>query len=534
MGNSTRTSALFCTLLIMLFSSSSHAQSADYTRTLVPQVLGEWEAEVSPPPPDLWLRNMPARSDTRALPFYALRIAYVVPSNRTPQSQSTERIRYLTLQSIEFYREQMERNGFAAKSYTPETEADGVTPKVHVVNAPNTDAYFNVDPWGRVATACQNAGLPVWSPKQTWMIIFEGLIMNPDGTITGNFNGGASFGSGDDGGVGMTTGASIALATTSDLVNNTAYHGLTIPGWGPYPMQYGVTSPSFDGSTLSSLSSVWRGVLTHEVHHGFGIGHDFRNDSNFNGNIMGNGFRGMRGWVHPNLYPNDETRLGYADALVLNVHRLFNPATTYSDNTKPALSITSSGSVAPVNGLLPINFTASDAGGLAFALLRLDGNTVGEMLLSSTSTSTAFNTAWYTAGATNSFSISVYDVNGNRQNADVTLTPMAGSNAAPRPFITIKPSCAAPGENVTFSAQQSVDPGASIASTQVEWDLNNDGIYDTAPTTTKTYVTTFPNPGTRLVRARLTDSLGAVTVSTPVALRIAIQTTAANDWQLFE
>jgi hypothetical protein len=57
----------------------------------------------------------------------------------------------------------MERNGFGPKTVALETEADGVTPKVHVVYAPNIDSYYRTDPWGRVAPAAQNAGLPVWS-----------------------------------------------------------------------------------------------------------------------------------------------------------------------------------------------------------------------------------------------------------------------------------------------------------------------------------------------------------------------------------
>jgi hypothetical protein len=145
----------------------------------------------------------------------------------------------------------------------------------------------------------------------------------------------------------------------------------------------------------------------------------------------------------------------------------------------------------------------------------------------------AFDTAWFNSGQSNSYTISVFDVSGNRQDANFTLTAGSG-NAAPRPFITIKPSKAMVGQNVVFSAAQSADPDGSLSAVQVEWDLNNDGVYDTAPTTAKTYTTAFSTAGTRQVRARLTDANGASTISTIMGLRITSQPASATDWQLLQ
>ena len=54
----------------------------------------------------------------------------------------------------------------------------------------------------------------------------------------------------------------------------------------------------------------------------------------------------------------------------------------------------------------------------------------------------------------------------------------------------------------------------------MEWDLDGDGIYDTAPSSTLNRPTSFNAPGTRQVFARLTDALGASAISSPIALRV--------------
>ena len=110
---------------------------------------------------------------------------------------------------------------------------------------------------------------------------------------------------------------------------------------------------------------------------GVGLGHDFRNDSNFHGNLMGNGLRGWRAGFHAPLYPNDDVQLSYAAALALNTSRYFNPDRVYTDNTKPTLSIQTSGAVNPVGGLLEVKFNASDTAGLVAALLRRNGEVIG-------------------------------------------------------------------------------------------------------------------------------------------------------------
>ena len=73
-----------------------------------------------------------------------------------------------------------------------------------------------------------------------------------------------------------------------------------------------------------------QGATTHELGHAFGLNHDFRNDNNFHGNLMGNGFRGLRASYFPAQFPNDDIQLSYVAAETLNVSRYFNHDKTFT------------------------------------------------------------------------------------------------------------------------------------------------------------------------------------------------------------
>jgi len=151
------------------------------------------------------LRPVPARAQVRppAVTRHCVHALYVVPSNRVVQANAISEIQRGIMFSHDWYRDQMQRDGFGPKTFTYETEADGVTPRVHILNAPGTDAYYNLDPWANVSKVAASAGYPIWGDGQVWVIVFEGQIMNADGSLRGNFFDSGSFGSGSDGGVSM-------------------------------------------------------------------------------------------------------------------------------------------------------------------------------------------------------------------------------------------------------------------------------------------------------------------------------------------
>jgi hypothetical protein len=459
-----------------------------------------------------------------SLTGYVVRVAYIIPTNRTAQVDAVPSLRAAMLQYQNWYRDQMKRNGFGEKTFRLETDVDGNTPRIYTVNVKETDDYLRGDLWSRTVTAAANAGVPLWTPKQVWFLVSEAHLENTDGSIVGGTALGAGAGSGDNPGVAMLGGDALARFKSGFLTNDLAYDNQYLLEIGPYPLKQDVSFGWFAGTTYSSISSSVLGAGIHETSHGFGLPHDFRNDQNFNGNLMGNGLRGIRGALYPTRYPSDYTRAAYGSALVLNVSRYFNPDRTYTDNTKPTLTITTTGTNSPVNGLLQIGFTASDMSGLSAALLVLNGEAVGEMPLSGTSVTQTFATAYYTPGETNDYILNVWDTQGNKQSTHTYIVPQTGFNRAPKPFIKLSTSTAFVGQNVTLNASTSTDPDGSLASVQAEWDLDGDGAFDTAPTTSKTLTTNFTRAGDRLIRCRLTDDLGAHAISAPLALRVLYPT----------
>jgi hypothetical protein len=448
--------------------------------------------------------------------FRAVHLGYVVPQDRTAQSDAAENIAAMMRVTQAWYEEQMDRWGFGAKTFRFE---GGGGPIVHTASTPTTAAQIRSDIWGQTISAAQGAGLPVWDSGQVWFLISEAHQQLPDGDIVGGTALGAGFGSGNDAGTAMLGGDTIFRLNPATLINTRPYHGRTVDAIGPYPLVQGTSFPSFEQNTFSSIGSSVQGAAIHELGHAFGLPHNMLNDANFNGNVMGNGLRGLRGLVEPQLFPLDDTRLSYASALMLSTNRYFNYDNVFTDNVRPALSISTSGSVSPINGLLEIAFSGSDSNGLSAAILVREGDVVGQMMLSGNSVNETFRTPYYEPGQADEFEVRLYDRQGNRQTQVVTLTPLAAGNRAPRPSISIDHSIVRVGQSVVLEAAASSDPDNS-GGLRAEWDLDGDGMFDTAPSPTLNRVTSFNTPGTRQVFARLTDALGAFAISAPIALRV--------------
>jgi hypothetical protein len=450
-----------------------------------------------------------------------VRVGYVVPQNRTAQTAAVDNLRELILSVQDWYGDQMSRYGFGRKTFEVETEPDGVTPTIHVVSTPVTDATIRTDIWSRTIEAAAEAGLPIWSSGQVWLLVPEAHLQNPNGSISGGTALGASFGSGNDAGVAMLGSDVLFRSAPTALPNLSTYHGQTIPEIGPYPLVQDISFAWFEGNTISSIASSIQGAAAHELGHAFGLGHDYRNDENFDGMLMGNGLRGWRGARLPEMFPNDDVQLSYAAALALNESRYFNPDEEVTNTVSPTLTVQTSGAVNPVDGLLQVSFTANDPTGLAAVLLRRNGETVAELALSGTAASTSFSTPFFTPGQDESFEVSVYDTFGNRTNSTVTINVANGFNRAPQPYIDLSRATVTDGQSVQLSASQSTDPDGSIAAATVEWDFDADGSFDTAPSTTKTLTRIFDAPGDHRITARLTDALGDSSISAPIVLRVA-------------
>ena len=447
------------------------------------------------------------------------RCAYVVPSNRTPQTNAVLFLRNAVVFWQAWWRDQMERYGFGSKTFIYETEADQRTPKVHVVYVSETDADLRTDLWGRVLGAASNVGLPLFESKNVWCLFAETHIQSLDGSITGGAALGTGYGSGNSGGVALLGSDMIPRLNPAFLTNDTRYQGLVIPEFGPFPLVQDRSFPWFEGTTLSEISSVALGAPAHEIGHAFGLPHDSRDDDNFFGTLMGNGERGMRGNIFPARYTNDYVRLTYAAALALNRSRFFNAETQFPDNTAATVTIVSSNVQNPTGGLISVRFTATDASGMAAAWLVKQGGIIGELPMAGTNITTNFQTAYFDAAQTNQFTVVVFDQAGNRSDANAPIFVNAGFNAAPRPSVRLRPASILVGASVTADASKSSDPNDSPSTLKVAWDIDGDGIIDTVPSYAKALTTNYARPGNYLVRAYVTDPSGATGVGTLIDVK---------------
>jgi len=491
---------------------------------------GHWLGPDDQPPPQRAAEGIGPRSESEPI----VRMAYLIPSNRVAQVDGAASFRQAMLLARDWYRDQMVAHGQGVRTFRMEMEGDGVTPLIHVTNVAVTDSYLRGDIFGRTIDAAIAAGIPVWSVGQLWVLIPETHFQNANGEVTGGAALGASFGSGSDPGVALL--GSDGLVRFKYLTDDRSYAGLTVPELGPYPLVQDVSFFWFEGTTLSSVSSSAIGALMHEMGHAFGLPHDFRNDANFYGNLMGNGLRGVRANFYPARYPIDLSWLSTSAAKVLGVSRYFGGSS--AENVRPALTIHTSGSTAIASGLLKIDFTTSDASGLVAAFLHFNGDRVGEMALSGTAFSGSFMTPYYAPGVAGTFEISVYDVHANKQSVISTITPTGAGNRAPQAHFKVSRNIGFTGETLNLNASASSDPDGAVV-LNYEWDFNGDGTFDTSPSSTSSSSLMLPGPDNRKIQVRVTDPASAQSSSAPLfvefhrpAMNLQLNPpgTAAVDW----
>lgn len=276
------------------------------------------------------------------------------------------------------------------------------------------------------------------------------------------------------------------------------------------------------------------GAGWHELMHALQIGpHDFRNDSNFNGNLMGNGFRGIRGYLHQDRYHDDYTRLAYATAYALDNNHYFNEGK--ERNGIDAFSF-SPLSATPQNGKLIINVTAQDADGLSLLRLLSPSNDQRysfcdfhtEKLLSGVNFDGQIEMPYFDPGIETKYIVQVYDKQGNKSEGSFLVTPKAGVNRAPWPYMLFTPPVGETGDKFSLDAGRSQDLDGNTPLT-FEWDLDNDGVFDTPSNQNSTHLAENLSAGNHLIRVRATNSSGMQTISTPMALHVSGETPPPSD-----
>jgi hypothetical protein len=455
---------------------------------------------------------------------YQLQVVYMIPANRTAQPGAERTLQDFVIRMQAWFRDHLERLGYEPKTFTYESEDGGSAPKIHVAYVEQPDSYFHgeyVERWNKVLNRLSSAGLPIWHDGTLTLVIAEMHVQEPDGRLrdASVFVGGAGT---STSGVAMVTGETLARMSLTFLTDNRPYQGLVIPGIGPYPLVQDVSFPWFEGTTISSTSSSAQGAAMHELGHGLNLWHDFRNDRNFNGNLMGNGLRGLRGSLFPQMYAPDAVGLTTGSALMLDNSRFFNSQQAFTENIPPATQILTSGTAVTVKGLCEVTYSTADANSLlGGALLIRAGQVVADTSLDAASFIGTISTYDYTPGVDEDWNMVVIDRQGNRTvSPSVRLRCASGFNRAPLPSIHVINTTVGTGEEVLLDATGSFDPDGNAANLTVRWDLDGDGSFDTSPATRRMATTTYPAPGLYRVVAELTDEYGDSSLSVPIGIRV--------------
>ena len=510
------------TLFVILPSPGFPAASPQF------QDPNTWENVVLGENPLIRELGPPAESPTlRALAStagYRLRVVYMIPGNRAAQPGAEETLQRFVIRMQDWFRDQMERLGYEPKTFVYETEEDGSTPKIDVLYVEEPDSYFHSDYlsiWNLVLNRISSAGFPIWQEGVLSLVIAETHVQELDGHVREgtNFVGGAGT---NGSGVAMVTGETLARLSEALLTDDRPYAGLVIPAIGPYPLVQDVSFAWYEGTTLSSTSSSAQGAVIHELGHGLNLWHEFRNDRNFNGNLMGNGLRGWRGSWFPNRYPADDTHLSTASALVLDGNRFFNVGQSFIE-AGPGIYFRNEPSVL-VNGLCGLRYTAytlvTDAV-LGGALLIRAGQVVADTSLAQSVVTDTLYTYDYTPGVDDDWTLLVTDRLGNRTvSSTVRKQCESGRNRAPQPQIEVTTTRVDAGKEVMLDASRSTDPDGSWLNLMVRWDVDGDGYFDTDPTPVKSHSVVYPEPGIHQVVAQLTDENGDSSLSVPIGLRV--------------
>jgi hypothetical protein len=458
---------------------------------------------------------------------YQLKVVYMVPANRSPQPEAEQMLRSYIVRMQAWFREEMTRLGYGPKSFVYETESSVLLPRIHLLQVEQPDTAFQGTyqaRWNKILDAVAAAGFPLWTSQELVLIIAETQIQNPDGSFLYGADDSTFFGgsAADFSGIGLVTGETLARFNETFLTDDQPYAGRIIPAIGPFPLVQSLSFPAFEETTLSSTSSSAIGGALHELGHGLGLWHDFRNDTNFNGNLMGNGFRGSRGVILPESYPNDDMRLSSGSALQLNYNRFFNSRNAFTENTPPQVAIQTQDEAVLVSGQCGLEFSATDTdSALAGALLIKDGHVVAEQTLSGNPVTATLTTYDYQPGEISEWLVEAFDAQGNRGHSSaVRLACPEGANRAPHPFVAVSKRQLKVRENVTLNAMSSLDPDGDSSRMTVEWDLNGDGKFDTRPSPIQTFTKAYRKPGVYRIVARLTDEQGNATLSMPIGIRV--------------
>lgn len=397
---------------------------------------------------------------------YRVRVAYVIPSDRKPQADYQAKVAVLLSRIQNFYADQMEFSGFGRMTFEFEAEADG-KPTVHLIHSPLTAAVFADSGHARYTTgkywehafqSVIDGGFAPDAQGEVWICFAEAQEQQPDGTIRNDTcQGSGRYGNG----FALCSGLELAVGGDPNLIHeDRRYGGQIIPAIGPHPLLWHVSFPAYEGDDVSSLAADFVCATAHELGHCFLLQHCYLNDETQCGNLMGNGFRGARGYFEPDKFPNEDTRLDRPSAIMLSLSPfLRRPTELIKYSAPPRITITTPpGRISLDHGVLRVTFEASEPDGPGIALATLengrDRDNVGVVAWQEFDGKTkrvqgSLTTNNLNPGQEDTWRVTVQDTSGNVSYQTVKLTaPHFG--IGPSPVIYVHHVVGKPGSPMTF------------------------------------------------------------------------------------
>lgn len=455
---------------------------------------------------------------------YRVRIAYLTPADRSPNAATAHRAAELLLWYQRWFADQMAQNGHGKMTFTYESETDSSWPRVHNIRLPRPSVYYRTNEPGqgdkvynRVVTDAKDVGIPVEESGQIWLLFIDMQEILPSGKVVGvhRQGGGKTF---HTGAMVCDTGTLGELSLTA-LTNEKPYHGMVVPSLGRYPLKRGVSFPPSRGTTVGTVVSSNLGSWLHELGHCFLLSHDFRNDDNAAGNLMGNGLRGFRAWVYPDKFSEEYTHLSANASNLLRLNRFFRSGEEFKETKSPSIEQVNV-STEPVEGLLVCSVSVRDDDELAYIMLMNNGCVVASQEISGKYAQVDLGFWRYEIGD-NQWQLRAFDRSGNVRILPGTVNVPADSKRAAYPYVTCPKIKLKVGETLSVSADKTKDPDGDSSSLLYAWDFEGDGKLDTEFSSRPNASVTYPAAGVKSLQCHVTDSNGTTAVSS--AIRITVE-----------
>lgn len=459
---------------------------------------------------------------------YRVRIACLTPADRSPNAATAHRAAELLLWYQRWFADQMAQNGHGKMTFSYESETDSSWPRVHNIRLPRPSVYYRTNEPGqgdkvysRVVTDAKDVGIPVEESGQVWILFIDMQEILPDGKVVGvhRQGGGKTF---HTGATVCDTGTLAELSLTA-LTNEKPYHGMVVPSLGRYPLKRGVSFPPSRGNTVGTVVSSNLGSWLHELGHCFLLTHDFRNDDNAAGNLMGNGLRGFRAWLYPDKFQDEYTHLSANASHLLRLNRFFRTGEDteeeFTDIKAPSIE-QANVKAQPVEGLLVCSVSIRDDDELAYVMLMNNGCVVASQEVSGKDAQVDLRFWRYETGE-NRWQVRAFDRSGNVRILPGTTVVPAASKRAAHPYVTCPKMRLKVGEALSVSADRTKDPDGDSSALRYAWDFEGDGKLDTEFSPRPNASVTYPVAGVKSLQCHVMDGDGTTAVSS--AIRITVK-----------